>query len=545
VQAPFSYLSFQAKEAIMNIPGLKTEDAAQQLGTEGVENLVTNAERICNYKRQHIELTNQGHIVGLQGQYQLLAAEESRLEERLQLAPPPGDLRRLRRRAIYYWSITVILTVAGFFATLLSFEPFRLGWKSWLYCGGIAVLTPFLVERLLENKSMEKVVKVLTAIAAAAALGSLMFLAVIRGDLLARQTHKETTTAAVIDDSQPQQETQITFYDSTLALLRTALFLMAFATELGAGLVLREAWRSTPDSSEDWNKLRHELVAVRERMVAIACQVMTLRNEPGIFVARFWYDFYRSMLSNAVRSAMTKLLVLILGLSFLALRSAHAEGHLSEVVAIDLTQSVAVLGPDSKTDFQKNIDGVTRLLSQVPAGSRITVIGITDHSFAQPYILLSARVPGDSGYFGERLAVARSQLIRAWKQRSGHLTPHFQQTDILGALQLANQIFAQQPDAGRRSLVIFSDMRQSTADLDLETPKIVPSFAAVAKRCGTLPRLPNVQGYVLGADGAGKSSAYWQSLQKFWSDYLRNTGAVLENYSVLRELPQVTQDVSQ
>jgi hypothetical protein len=545
VQAPFSYQTFCPKEAIMNIPGLETEGAAQQLGTEGVENLVTNAERICAYKRQHIELTNQGHIVGLQGQYQLLAAEESRIEERLQMAPPPGDLRRLRRRAIYYWSITVILTVAGFFATLLSFEPFRLGWKSWLYCSGIAVLTPFLVERLPENKSMEKVVKALTAIAAAAALGSLMFLAVIRGDLLARQIHQDTATAAVIDDSQPQPETQNTFYDSTLVLLRTALFLMAFATELGAGLVLREAWRSTPDSSEDWNKLRYELAEVRQRMVAIACQVTILRNEPGIFVARFWHDFYRAMLSNAVRSAMTKLLILILGLSVLAAKPGHAEDHLSEVVVIDLTQSVAATGPDAKSEFQKNIDGVTRLLSEAPAGSRITVIGITDHSFAQPYILLSARVPGDAGYFGERLAAARNQLVRAWKQRSSNLTPHYQQTDILGALQLANQIFAQQPDAGRRTLVIFSDMRQSTPDLNLEGTKIAPSFAAVVNRCGALPALQNVQGYVLGADGAGKSSAYWQSLQTFWRVYFHNAGAVLQSYSVLRELPQVTQDVTQ
>ena len=241
----------------MNISGLETEGAAQQLGTDGVENLVTNAERICAYKRQHIELTNQGPILSLEGEYQILIAEERRIEERLQMAPPPGDLRRLRRRAIYYWAITVILTVAGFFATLLSFAPFRLGWKSWLYCGGIAVLTPFLVERLLESKNMEKVVRALTAIAAAAALGSLMFLAVIRGDLLARQIHEETAPVTVIDDSPPQPETQHTFYDSTLVLLRTALLLMAFAMELGAGLVLREAWRSTPDSSEDWNKLRN------------------------------------------------------------------------------------------------------------------------------------------------------------------------------------------------------------------------------------------------------------------------------------------------
>jgi hypothetical protein len=56
-------------------------------------------------------------------------------------------------------------------------------------------------------------------------------------------------------------------------------------------------------------------------------------------------------------------------------------------------------------------------------------------------MLLSANVPDDAGYFGERLNAARSQLVQAWKARSSHLDPHFRQTDILGALQLASEIF--------------------------------------------------------------------------------------------------------
>jgi len=42
----------------MNIPGFAPEGAAQQLGTEGVDNLVTNAERICTYKQEHTRLTD-------------------------------------------------------------------------------------------------------------------------------------------------------------------------------------------------------------------------------------------------------------------------------------------------------------------------------------------------------------------------------------------------------------------------------------------------------------------------------------------------------
>ena len=168
----------------MTNPEIDSEVAGSQLGAGGVDNLVTNAERICAYEQQRIELVNRAPILGLQGEYNLMVAEERRIEERLRFAPPPGDLRRLRRRAIYSWCTTAVLTTAGFVFTLLTFAPFRLGWKSWLYSLGIAIVTPYLVEHLLNSKSMEKAIKPLTAMATIAGLASLMLFAVIRGDLL-------------------------------------------------------------------------------------------------------------------------------------------------------------------------------------------------------------------------------------------------------------------------------------------------------------------------------------------------------------------------
>jgi hypothetical protein len=180
------------------------------------------------------------------------------------------------------------------------------------------------------------------------------------------------------------------------------------------------------------------------------------------------------------------------------------------VVAIDLTRSVAISGPDGKTARRTFKRMSMEMLGCFP---RFPLVRIS-RSSASPItaslnlISLSAHVPDDAGYFGERMTAARSQLLQAWKARSSHLDPHFRQTDILGALQLASEIFAQQPDAGRKILVIFSDMRQSTPDLNLESSQIVPSFSTVAGRCGTLPDLRKVRVYVLGADGAGKSDAY-------------------------------------
>jgi von Willebrand factor type A domain len=233
---------------------------------------------------------------------------------------------------------------------------------------------------------------------------------------------------------------------------------------------------------------------------------------------------------------MAKLLGLMLVTFLLISGRSVAQAH-ALVIAVDLSQSIAVTGPDHKTEFQKNIDAVSKLLAQVPADSRATVIGITDKSFVQPDVVLSATISDDAGYFGERLNSARLQLVRVWKVRSGQLTPGFRQTDILGALMLASEIFNQQPSPKEKVLIVFSDMRQQTKELDLEMPSLAPSFNQIVTKGAKIEiaNLGNVHLRALGVDGAGKSIPYWQSLRKFWTEYFRTSGARLESYTVMRE----------
>jgi hypothetical protein len=102
----------------------------------------------------------------------------------------------------------------------------------------------------------------------------------------------------------------------------------------------------------------------------------------------------------------------------------------------------------------------------VTPGSHLTVIGITDQSFAEPVILVDARIPEDAGYFQERLASARRTLIQTWLTHAKNLQPRFTHTDILGALLLASQILQAEPK-GREVLVIFSDMRENAGNINL------------------------------------------------------------------------------
>jgi hypothetical protein len=213
------------------------------------------------------------------------------------------------------------------------------------------------------------------------------------------------------------------------------------------------------------------------------------------------------------------------------------------VVALDLTQSVQGAGPDAKTDFQKNIEAVSRLLGRVPPSSRVVVLGITDKSFAQPYILLSGRVTDDAGHFGERLESARGELMRVWKQRSAKLKPEFRYTDIFGALLVAEQIFAGSPNRNRHVLIILSDMRHHTPDLDLESGGFAPHFSALKMQNGfSRVALPNAEVFVAGVGADGKSIAYWESLKEFWREYFQSAGARLRAYSALRELSAIPQE---
>lgn len=148
--------------------------------------------------------------------------------------------------------MTIILALAAFIFSLLAFDPFRLGWKSYLYCLGIAVVTPYLIEEIIERWNAAGLVRALATLAGIAALLSLILLAIIRGDLLAHEI--DTTNQTVITDdtdTAPPQQPQNDFYREAVALLRLAMALLAVAMELGAGLALHKAWHTTENSVRD------------------------------------------------------------------------------------------------------------------------------------------------------------------------------------------------------------------------------------------------------------------------------------------------------
>jgi hypothetical protein len=513
-------------------------DVGSRVGNEAAEHIAKRAEDYCECEMQRIELSNQARINALHVEGSRLTKLERQIEERLRLAPPPGDARSRKRKAYFYWFAGILLTGAAFFFSLIAFGPYRLGWYGDLYCLGIALVTPFAVEEFLRAWQSERILKAVVTVVFLAALAGGALLAAIRGDLLSQQV-QESTPAIVIDgENAPAAMSQNSFYDSTHGSLRILMLLLALAIDLGAGVAIHRARLLGASSGEDFEKLSRELAEIQERLAAIVYDITALTNAPAIFVARFWRDFHRAMLVQTARHAATKLLGLTLCLLLLGGGRAFGQERLNLVIAVDLTASEAVRGHEGESQFSKNIRGVTRLLGSVPAGSKITVIGITENSFAQPYTLLSAEISDDQGYFGDRLTAARQRLIRAWQKRYAQLAPSARSTDVFGALLVASALFQEAPARKRKLLILYSDMRHVTPGLDLESP-IIPADAAltVVKKNKLLADLSGVDVFVLGADSAGKRVDQWESLKKFWTAYFKRAGAILAGYSILCEIP--------
>jgi len=375
-------------------------EVGEQLGIEGFDQLVERAEAVCICERQRIELANQPLIVARKAEYQAELEKHAELEKRLYQAKPPHEHRARLRRIILSWAVASVLFVAGFILSVLTFEPFRFGLKSYLYCVGIALATPFLVDEALRKLASDKLLKVLVSVAAIGAIASMMTLAAIRGELMAK--HMENDAPAVTIEGEESQTAQpkTSFYDDTVPLLQIVMVLLAFSMEVGAGIAMHEAERVSANLGESYDELQQARNTQQAKLSRLAEEIIALENESAIFVTKFWRDFHWAVLKRSVSSAAKILAVAVLAFLFLSSPPAKAQQPLELVILLDLSQSVDAHGPDRQSEFQKNVAAISTVLRQAPAGAHITILGITNDSFSHPYILLSATVASDPGYFG-------------------------------------------------------------------------------------------------------------------------------------------------
>ena len=216
-------------------------------------------------------------------------------------------------------------------------------------------------------------------------------------------------------------------------------------------------------------------------------------------------------------------IILIAVLLFFAFKSvARAD---ETIVFLDMSRSMESNDyTNQQTEFQKNVNGIESFIrNDLMPGEKLRVLGIIENSFSNPYLLMEGQVSTNKGAFGEVVARDKLNLVQAWKKL--HLKPMAKMTDIFGALSLGSNLFNHRER--KKQLILFSDMRHYTREMDLETPSVINKDSEIKRviEKGYLAPLPDVKIWCLGVHGAGKEPTYWRSLSVFWMEYFRQAKA--------------------
>ena len=218
---------------------------------------------------------------------------------------------------------------------------------------------------------------------------------------------------------------------------------------------------------------------------------------------------------------------------FLLLFKGRAHGA-ENIILFDLSKSIGAQNYVKEAEFDKNLKGMEDFIrGHIFAGDAVKALAITEASYSRPYVLLNNQITEDKGQFGEKLAKERMALLESLKKLN--LKPVANATDIFGALNLAAAMYTSL-GADKRNLIVFSDMRHNTAEINLENQKKVDVEATVAKavKLGLIPDLGKVKIWCLGVHTIGVTPEYWGSLKGFWTKVFHRSGSQLVAFTMER-----------
>jgi hypothetical protein len=506
----------------------KVGSTAFDLGQTAIERV----EEACAQEKLRREKLNSAEIAGLRVRLTHLSERRSELRK-VDTLTLPSDLENLRRKRWCARFLALFFAACGVFFAHLALAPFGLGWEAWLFSFGLGIVGFLSTDRFLATFESRQILKTLVAVSFVASIAGLLILAFLRGEVVALYLKQAVIGASIDMPTIGQADPAESFYEKSVPWLQLFMAFLAVAMELTAGMTLYESRKLDPGACERAERARLELREIDEELVESQKRITFLQNEPEIYEAEFMRDLRAGVVSRLNGNGTAKVIILLTLLCGFGGRAndTYAE-PINVVIGIDLSQSAAAVGYDRKSEFQKNLEAAEALLLSLPQGCRFSVVAITDHSFSQGNTVISGQVPEGKGplTFLDPAAQAKRRAA-AQLRHLQTLEPRFGRTDILGVLVLAADLLKQYQ--GQKVLVLFSDLRQNTPEIDLQNSPYVATTGTMAniEQQKLLADLASVDIYALGVHGAGKSVAYWESLRSFWSAYFGRAGAVLKTYS--------------
>ena len=236
------------------------------------------------------------------------------------------------------------------------------------------------------------------------------------------------------------------------------------------------------------------------------------------------------------RRELKVLLIIMTAIVVLFVGAAIVRGEDFDLeIGLDMTRS-SLVAVGGIYEFQWDTLAILNIINSLTPSTSITIFGLTDNTFTIPRIILQDYTSSKTGYFGEILENERDRIKKEWKRIEPSLGPEYDASDILGFFYLLEQ----KHKPGTRTIaVLFSDMRNCTTELDLESMRVIPK-SAIEKVY--MPKLKGIDVYVYGVHslvnrkGLTKSHKYWLSLKDFWSEFFKRSGAVLKAFSPMRDI---------
>jgi hypothetical protein len=537
------YLMISKESVVMKNQDFNASEFAYDLGSTAVKSVREKLDSVCTHEKHRIQKSSEHEIVGIKLRLEIQRREWRELRTCLQTRP--RNASALFRRGRYCQIIAAFLTIAGVVFAHLTLEPFGLGWESWLFSVGLAIVGGFWAAQVIERYDGTRTLQLVFVAAFLSTLAGLIILAILRGDLLSLNVMTALGTTSPNGDP-PSTAEALRFYAGAVPLLRWFFALLTVAMEIGIGAAVVEAEKIDVISQAEAAAACRRIGAIEAEVIELGQRLISLENAPSIFEAEFWRNAHAGILHGVQRGDFDQLRKFG---SVLLLTAALAQGVYGQkyqvVVGLDYSTSEKAASYTGATEHEKDVESAARLISRLPPGSHMSVVAITAQSFSRPLNILTAEIPSDPGRleFVDLISIAKNRLGVQLKIAARTVKPDFQQTDLLGFLAYAGKVLRESPQ-DHLILVIFSDMRQCSPLLDIETPRFVPVASAIRTvgQNKLFADLRSVEIFVYGVHSVGKTVAYADSLEEFWRAYFKRCGANLRNFSMTRDIANFNTD---
>lgn len=208
---------------------------------------------------------------------------------------------------------------------------------------------------------------------------------------------------------------------------------------------------------------------------------------------------------------------------------AQNEEHRWVMIFLDMSLSTL---PD-RNNYQKYIQNI---VTKLHPGDRLTVCKIIDLTIADFAPIYDATLPSFNFWTDNRTQHDRhtrniTTEVLTTVDSVLQTKPRIQKAEIINSFLICEQLM--RGKRLKKSLVIISDMQESSDEFDFRTDKMTAAYVNQAletlKGKGRIPQLDDVEVWIAGA--YSKETERFFIINDFWNRFVEASGAELKSYS--------------